>query len=376
MKLAINGGKAEVKGRLKPFQSIGRTEAANAVHVFRGPLSGYLAGRSRGGTWVRMLENLWSDTFHVKHSIACNSATNGLIAASSVVGLTKGDVFAVPPMTMSATAAAPMFTGATPIFCDVKRDNFGMNVVDAPDHISAAFVTNLFGRCADLDKWKLDAAKRDYWLIEDNAQSPFAKIGDKYAGTFGDIGVWSLNVHKPIQCGEGGMITTDDDDLAKELRNFINHGENTGGRIGMNSRMPELCAAVASAQLRRGKEIIETRIDQAMKIMIAIGEIPGLTVPVPVTKETNVYYTIPFVIAHRRKEFCAALAAEGAPIVEGYIEPLYRMNAFKEFASFCPVAEELQDKTLFYFDNCAWDLTDDQCRQVGYAFQKVAEAII
>ena len=87
----------------------------------------------------------------------------------------------------------------------------------------------------------------------------------------------------------------------------------------------------------------------------------------------HVYYAIPFLVEKNRTEFCAALRAEGVPIVEGYVDPLYRMSAFKQFARPCPVAEDLHDRRLFYFENCAWDLTTEQIRQVGEAFKKAAE---
>src|SRR5258705_13826318 len=107
------------------------------------PVSGYLAGRGRGGKCVCALEDAWVKTFKVKHAIACNSATSGLLAAAFAIGLQQGDRFAVPAMTMSATAAAPMFTGAKPFFMDVEDETFGMK--GEPPHDAPVFITNLFG---------------------------------------------------------------------------------------------------------------------------------------------------------------------------------------------------------------------------------------
>ncbi len=376
-------------GTIKPFNGIAQEELVSALAAIDGgPLSGYLAGKSRGGRWVRALEDRWCETFHVKHAIACNSATSGLLAAAFAVGLGPGDKFVVPPMTMSATAAAPMFTGAIPTFCDVEDETFGLAGIGVG---KVVFVTNLFGHpVRDLSIIRECCDYSSHYLIEDNAQSPFAMENGKYAGTIGHIGVWSLNVHKPLQCGEGGIATTDDDELAEKLRNFINHGENVGGPIGLNLRMPEICAAIALTQLNRAPEIIGRRIDQAEAIISAIGNIPGLRPPVVRTGCRHVYYTIPFLIeenmrvgtadcdfnpisSNKRGMFCTALRIEGVPIVEGYINPLYRLPAFNPYARSCPVAEDLQDRRLFYFENCAWDPTKEQIKKIGDAFKKAAE---
>lgn len=364
-------------GPIRPFNTIGSEEMLNAAMASMGTLSGYLAGQERGGFHVRTLEDAWAETFHVKHAIACNSATSGLMAAAFAVGLNHGDTFVCPAMTMSATAAAPMFAGATPYFADVSDEDFGLVCGSMPSTTKAIVTTNLFGHASELGgvEWWSQSPMGDdgVYLIEDNAQSPFAMVGDNYTGTTGTIGVWSLNVHKPIQCGEGGVVTTNDDRLANRLRNFINHGENAGDQIGLNLRMPEVCAAIATVQLRRGPEIIGDRVRQAEAILAAIGDIPGLRPPVVAPKCTHVYYTIPFLIERNRAAFCAELRALGVPIREGYIDPLYRLPALAEFARPCPVAEDLHDRRLFYFENCAWSPTDAQIRLIGHAFRMAAE---
>lgn len=344
------------------------------------PLSGYLAGKPRGGIFVENLETEWAAMFDVKHAIACNSATSGLLAASFAVGLGPGDTFVCPAMTMSATAAAPMFTGAEPYFCDVSDEDFGLEPEPMPDNTKAVFTTNLFGHASEMacNEFYVGKGPHCAFLIEDNAQSPFAVAHNgRYAGTNGTIGVFSLNVHKHLQCGEGGMIVTADDKLAKRLRDFVNHGEHGGGAIGLNLRMPELCAAVALSQLRHGKELVQSRVNQAEAIIAAIGDIPGLRMPVVRPGCTHVYYVIPFLVgsASARAAFCGTLLDLGVPIVIGYQDPLYRLPAFARYARPCPVAEDLQDSRLFYFENCAWNPTPEQIKAIGEAFRKAAEEV-
>ena len=367
--------------KLKPFLSLGRHEYG-ALVLFAGdiedpgfPLSGFLAGKERGGFHVCRLERMWAKAFRVKHAIACNSATSGLLAASFAVGLGPGDVFVCPAMTMSATCAAPMFTGATPYFVDVEDQTFGLSWRSAPDATKAIFSTNLFGHPSPLGRNEWDKNCRVY-LIEDNSQSPFATAHGRYCGTMGHIGVWSLNVHKPLQCGEGGMITTDDDELALKMRRFINHGEHGGSSIGLNLRMPEVCAAVAQVQLLRGPEIIAGRRQQAEALLEAIHlDDPRVRMPHIHPGCEHSWYTIPFLVERNRSAFCDVLRSRGVPIVEGYVPPLYRLPAFAQYARPCPVAEDLHDRRLFYFENCAWDPVQEQIEEIGKAFRKAAEVL-
>lgn len=366
---------------LKPFNPIGYDEYKAATKFLattlyeNEPLSGYLAGKERGGRMVCQLEDEWAKTFKVKHAIAVNSATSGLMAAAFAIGLKPGDRFVCPAMTMSATAAAPMFTGAMPVFIDVEDETFSIPSNDLP-YDMPVFVTNLFGHPADLKRLRAWCDLNGTHLVEDNSQSPFASERDKYAGTIGHIGVFSLNVHKPLQCGEGGIIVTDDDELAQRMRRFINHGENVAGDIGLNLRLPEVCAAIAWAQLLRGEEIVQGRINQAKAIIAATSNIPGIRGPIEREWFRSVHYAIPFLIDEdRRHEFCSPLRAQGIPIVVGYVPPLYRLPAFAKYARPCPVAEDLHDHRLFYFENCAWDVSLEQAEQIGRAFRRAAETL-
>lgn len=366
-----------VKGPIKPFDSITDDEVAMARQAMAYPLSGYLAGRERGGRHVRALEDAWCETFGVKHAIACNSATSALLAACEAVNVHFDTEVLTTPMTMSATSAAPAFLGADLRYADVEDQTFSFaGPFSREPGIRTHIVTNLFGHPALLRQTREMCDRFRWKMIEDNAQSPFAMEYGKYAGTIGHIGCFSLNIHKPIQCGEGGVCTTDDDDLAERMRNFINHGEHRSDRIGLNLRMPEVCAAIALVQLRRGPEIIGGRIEQAEAIIAAIGDIPRLRPPVVREGCTHVYYTIPFLVEKNRTEFCNTLLAEGVPVVEGYVPPLYRMPAFSRFAHSCPVAEDLHDRRLLYIENCQYDFTPEQIKQVGEAFRMAARMFL
>ncbi len=253
-------------GPIRPYSSIGGEEAHNLSPLFFGqgewPLSGYLAGKERGGYSVLALEDAWCERFGVKHAIAMNSATSALLAASFAVDLHAGDEFLVSPMTMSATVAAPMFTGAKPVFCDIDRRSFALDPkrVYWANGIKAVFLTHLFGLAINEGWFTGWAHQHGMKVVVDCAQSPLAREDDIYGGTIADIGVYSLNVHKHFHCGEGGVAVTNDDELAVRMRAFINHGENSNGRLGLNLRMPELCASVALTQLRKAEGLLHDPI--------------------------------------------------------------------------------------------------------------------
>lgn len=390
-KLAMFGGEMAVTKPIEKYNSIGELEAKYAYDaVMSGlPLSGYLGGRKRGGHYVQRLESLWEEKFGVKHAIAVNSATSGLLAAAFVADLRDGARFLTSPFTMSATAAAPSFFGARPHFIDIDFDDFNMNVdltafrMATDPNIKAIVVPNIFGCPARLHELRKIADKRDVLLIEDNAQAILAKERGRYAGTIGHIGVFSLNVHKHIQCGEGGIIVTDDGDLADKMRNFINHGELTGNMLGLNLRLSEVSAAIAIAQLGRVDEIVAGRRQQANMIQILLSKYKDWCISPPRRADIeHSYYVVPFLYQRpeeqwpRRNIMLRALAAEGVPLVSGYVAPLFRLPCFQhDSGQRRGVASKMEDEVLFYFSNCEWTLSDDHYPMIEKAFDKVLSAI-
>src|SRR5262249_13073525 len=162
--------------------------------------------------------------------------------------------------------------------CDAEDKYFALGRAGpTPGQLGAVFITSLFGHPAYLQGARNTCNDLNVPLIEDVAQAPLAMENGKYAGTIGDIGVFSLNVPKHFQAGEGGIIVTRSDELALRMRMFINHSELSGFRVpGLNLRMTEITAAIAYAQLARAPELVRGRIDQAERILAAIGDIPGL----------------------------------------------------------------------------------------------------
>jgi dTDP-4-amino-4,6-dideoxygalactose transaminase len=381
MTLALLGGTPANPNPIAKYNSIGWDEASAAQGaVLHKPLSGFLGGIPRGGELICELEEKWAKKVGAKYAVACNSATSGLLAACMAAGIEAGDEVVTTPYTMSATASAPRFLDARMVFYDIDPDYFCLDPaqLERERWASAVIATNLFGHPADLFALRASCDKMGATLIEDAAQSPFAQENGKHAGTIGHIGVYSLNVHKHIQCGEGGICVTDDSYLADRLRNAINHGEMLGDRVGLNLRMTEYTAAIALQQLYRADDLIEGRIRQANALTNTTRQFDWITPPKVRSGSRHVYYIWAFKLKLKelgipREIFIRAMEAEGFPLVGGYVKPLYHIKALrgpKHFAD-CPVAEKMYNRELGYFENCGWTLNDTQIEQFRNALAKI-----
>jgi len=229
-------------------------------------LSGYLAGELAGGPEVNALESEWAEAFGYKHAVAMNSATSGLIAAVGAIRtLNSRDHYLVSPLTMSASATAPLVYDGELTFVDIEPDYFNLDAAAVKKAIrrdtAAVIVTDLFGQAYNP---LINAIARDHgtYVIEDASQRPMPGQGD--------LVVYSLNYHKHIHCGEGGMVCTNDDELATALKLIRNHAENADTfYFGFNFRLTELQAAIARVQLEKLPGILKDRQKRAKKLNLA-----------------------------------------------------------------------------------------------------------
>jgi perosamine synthetase len=330
MTLAINGGKPAVTTPLRKYNTIGESEIAAAVDAMRsGPLSGYLGGIDKGGRYVEELEDTFAGILGVKHAVACNSATSGLLMACFSCGVQKHSVVLTTPYTMSATAAAPKVLGPTIMFGDIEGETFGLTP-HHEDRNDVTISTNLFGHPARNRALKKEAQA----LIEDSAQAVFAQDNGK--SLTGDVACFSFNVHKHLQAGEGGICVTNNETLALFMREYRNHGElkKDNGSCGLNLRMTDVTAAIALAQLRRHKEIMDGRIAFAEQLTEMVKMLPGVRPPVVREGCTHSYY-IHASLSDDRDWVVQALNAEGVPMRAGYVTPLYKSARVQRAVSAC-----------------------------------------
>jgi perosamine synthetase len=302
---------------------------------------------------------------------------------------------------------APLAYGGIPVFADIEDETFciDLDAVKAAigPRTKAIIAVNLFGHPARLHELRALADERGLFLVEDNAQAILATENGKYTGTIGHIGVFSLNYHKHIHTGEGGVCLTDDDTLALRLQMIRNHAENVvepleltdiASLIGFNYRLGELAAAIGTIQLANAETHIGRRVALAMRLSEGLKGLEGLIPPAARGDSTHAYYvwTARYdekAVGVPRDVFSQALTAEGFPNFVGYVRPLYRLPLFQRRIGFgasgfpftltnrryegdlCPVAERLYRSELLCFETCMYDITDAEVDQFVAAVHKV-----
>jgi perosamine synthetase len=411
--LAINGGNPLINRPLPTGTSIGELEF-NAVRrvLERGSLSGFYGNwgdQFLGGVEVKNFESAWAERFNVPYAISVNSNTSGLYAAMAAIGLSPGDEVIVSPTTMSASVMAPLIYGGIPVFVDIEPETFCLNVDEVASAITsrtkAIIAVNLFGHPARLEELASLARAKGIYLIEDNAQGPLATERGRFAGTVGDIGVFSLNYHKHIHTGEGGMCVTSNAELALRLQAVRNHAENIVepapiadpvNMIGFNYRMTEMSASVGISQLANIEMHVGRRQRLAEALSKGLVDLEGVTVPAVRPDCSHVYYLWSVrlneaILGISREKFSQALAAEGFPHFVGYVRPLYLLPVFqrriaigrdgwpftltdrKYEKGMCQVAEKMYEHELLCFETCAYSVNDDLIQLLIGAFRKVHE---
>jgi len=397
MTLALFGGRPV---RTKPFPAhttIAEEEKKHVLEVLdSGLLSGFAARPGRefyGGPKVLALETAFQETFGVRHAVAFNSATSALHACMAAVGVGPGDEVITSPYTMSASGSCVLMQNAVPVFADIEPDQFCLD----PDAVERAITSrtkavlpvNLFGQPAALDAIMDLAGKRGLFVIEDNAQAPAARYRGRFAGTVGHLGVFSLNRHKTMQCGEGGVAVTNDSVLARRLQLIRNHGEvvaedlgwpEDAQLVGYNYRMTELQAAVALGQIGKLEWLNRHRVELADQLSRQLSGCDFLTPPKVRSECTHVYYLFAMILRPdrlgvSRATLIKALQAEGIPVQGGYVKPLYRLALFRRGErdrTSCPVTEALHDETLLTTNVCRYPVTQDDIEDVVRAVGKIA----
>jgi dTDP-4-amino-4,6-dideoxygalactose transaminase len=331
-----------------------------------------------------------------------NSATSALFAAVAAAGAGPGDEVIVSPYTMSASATCALVHGATPVFADIDQDTFCLDPASVRERVTprtkAIVAVDIFGLAAGLDEIMAIAAEHGLTVIEDAAQAPGASYRGRPAGTIGHNGVFSLNRHKTIQCGEGGVAVTDDDRLAERLALVRNHGEavvdamgsDSIDIVGANYRLGEIEAAIGQVQLARLEELTAPRIDHADRLADRLSGLEGVQPPFVPEDSRHVYYVYALrldgdELGVSRRAFADALRAEGIPVGEGYVAPLYRQPVYRRRAipvlrgedapsyadGLCPVCERMHERELLYLTLVHAGLAEADVEDVAGAIVKV-----
>ena len=427
IRLAIHGGKPVREKPLPEYRTIGEEEKEAVERVLDSNVLSKFVGAWHdhfyGGPEVRALEKEWAEYFGVKHAIAVNSCTSGLYCAVGATGVETGEEIIVTPYTMSATATAPLIFNAVPVFADIEEDCFCLDPKSLEERITsrtrAIMVVDLFGLPYDAEAINAIAEKHGLYVIEDCAQAPGAMYKGWFAGTLADLGVYSLNYHKHIHCGEGGIVVTNNYELAERICLIRNHAEavveakgisNLVNMIGFNFRMTEIEAAIARCQLKKLPGLVEKRLENVRYLEEKLADIPAIVPPKVREGCTHSYYVHACKFKEdfagvSRNAFIDAVKAElppfelrgdeGVKISYGYVKPLYLQPIFQKKIAYgskgcpfvapwyegevdyakgtCPVTERMYEKELFIHEMMLPSMADRDLDDVVDAFEKVWE---
>ncbi|PSK96919.1 dTDP-4-amino-4,6-dideoxygalactose transaminase [Haloactinopolyspora alba] len=401
--LAVDGGPAVRTGPPLPSamsadgRRIGAEEEAAVLRVLR---SGMLSGV--WGPEVPALAREFAEQVGSGHAVACSSGTAALHLAVAAVDPEPGDEIIVPPISDIGSVAPVLAQNAVPVFADVDPVTGCLDPDRVAELVSprtrAIVVVHLFGKAADVTRLRALADANGVMLIEDCAQAYLTPVsaGSALAGTAGHLGCFSLQQHKHVTAGDGGLVVTDDAGLAERMRRFADKGwpRETGERaylhFALNYRMTELVAAVAREQLRKLPDVVTARRRHAARLTAQLADLPGATLPADAGDHSYWYY--PLLIdgldEPGLQRYAAALTSEGVPAVPGYLRrPLYAEPVLREPRTYgmsgyplrgsteysdglCPVAESLVYRRLVVLP-CNENFTDADVDDVAAAVRKV-----
>ncbi len=353
---------------------------------------------SKNGIFNSRLEKKFSEIFNVKYAIGHVNGTQTMHTAVAALGVKAGDEVIVPPLTMSSTSLAVLQNNSIPVFADVDKNTFNIS----PDSIrkcitdktKAIITVALYGLSPDYDEILSICKEHNLYLIEDNAQCFLGEYKGKLVGQFGDFASFSFQASKHITCGEGGMLTTDNEILADSARRFSSLGyagvSAKQGKItrndiqdpnysrhislGFNYRMSEVNAAVILGQLERSNELVEQRIKVAGIFDKVVGETKLLTRQVEPIGYKNTYWAYSVILNvedpetdwYRFRDLFQKNGGDGyyAAWKLSYNEPLFRNEVQKlpgvwqmYNEDLCPVSEFLQ-KRMIQFKTNYWNIED------------------
>ncbi len=318
------------------------------------------------GPKIKEMEASFAEYVGAKHCIACNSGTDALLLALKAFRVNPGDAVFVPSFTFFASAEVIAMQGATPVFVDVDPVTFNMDVADLERKIDQTIrkgkltpkviiAVDLFGLPADFKAIRHLAEKYGLFVLEDGAQGFGGRIGQQKACTFGHISTTSFFPAKPVGCyGDGGAVFTDYDDFADMIESLHIHGKGSDRydnvRIGMNSRLDSIQAAVLLVKLKAFKEYELTDVN---KVADRYTQLLHDVVQTPMVPEgfysSWAQYTIQLPDKETRAKVQADLKASDIPTAIYYPIPMHRQTAFDYLnveENLCPVSDALADKVL------------------------------
>lgn len=320
MKIAINipiVGKEEISAVTSILKNGALTSAANL-----------------GGKHVQNFEKSVASFVNSKYAIAVNSGTAALQAALYALDIKKGDEVLVPSFTFVATANAVVSTGAKPIFVDILKENFTIDPDDLEKKITkktrAIIPVHLYGNVAIIERLSEISKKYNIPIIEDSAQSLGSTYKGKHTGTFFEMGCYSMYPAKVMTAGEGGFVVTNNKNLRDKLLMIRNHGMVHGydTRIfGLNLRLPEINAAIATVQMKKLPNFLKSRRNNAKLLSKLLSDLK-VTLPIE-RKNENVNWYLYTISSDKRDKLLKKLNEKEIGAASYYPTPIHKTPFYK-----------------------------------------------
>jgi perosamine synthetase len=344
-KLAIDGGEPV---RKTPFPSRGQMFGGRELELLKETIESGNLNRV-GGKMTKAVEEGFASVLGMKHALAVTSGTAAIHTAVAAVNPDPGDEIITTSMSDMGTVIGIIYQNAIPIFADVAPGGYHLDPESVrrniTDRTRAIIVVHLWGQAANMDEFLKIGEEHGIPIIEDCAQAYLTTWKGRRVGSMGRLGCFSLQQSKHISAGDGGLVVTDDDDLAYRARLFADKGWDraASGRghifLAMNYRISELQSAVTLAQLDRVESVCARRRELGDRLTEKLRGIPGVY---PMTLQqgcdtTYWYYPIRVVekeVGMSRDRFGAALGKEGIPNGTWLNKPLYLFEALLEQRTF------------------------------------------
>jgi perosamine synthetase len=342
-------------GRTIPIAKpvLGKEEVEAVRRVFE---SGVLVQGER----IKLFEQEFAEYVGVKYAVAMANGTLALDTALKALGIGPGDEVITSAFSFIASSNCVLFQGAEPVFADIDPKSFNIDPLDVAMKITsktkAIIPVHLFGQPAEMEALKEIAEDYKIALVEDAAQAHGAEFKGRKTGGLGDIGCFSLYATKNMTTCEGGMITTNSDELAKKARLIRNHGD-TGKYhhivLGYNYRMSEASAAVGSVQLKKLDRLNEKRRNNAEALSKGIERISDLTPPHVNDYVKHVFYQYVVRVEKdypmERDKLAEHLWTRGVKVAVHYPAPIYKQPLYRKLGygkMKCPIAEDVCKRVL------------------------------
>jgi len=335
---------------------IGEEEVQAVVKVLR---SGMLTSGLGAGPEVSAFEKKFADFASAKFAVAVNTGTAALHSAVLAVGVKQGDEVILPSFTFVATAEAIVLAGAKPVFADIDSKTYNLSPSEVEKAITkktkAIIPVDLYGFSADMKSLKEIASNHGLTLVEDAAQAHGTTYEGKPSGAFADAACWSLYASKNMTTGEGGVVTTNDDQIAETLRMIRTHGEKAkyaSLMLGTNYRMSEIQAAIGNVQMKKLPSFIAKRRENAQQLTKLLEKDNRLVLPFESKNMLHSWYLytarLKDATEEERNHLVEALKKKGIGSEVYYINPVHQMPFYREnFGSAKLAQTEKASKQVF-----------------------------